>query len=135
MKDNWKIELSCRRAEWWRYNVTAICGAFDAAGGRVGFASADSTVAPVGSNLAAAPEGCAAARRVALSVEACRRIVAYIYIIPHSLPLSREIDETLPFEVSVRIVSPDGRAETLPCRVNAWSGASIEIKRECAGCE
>ena len=45
------IEVTSRYEGWWRYNAALMCGCFDAAGRRIGFASSASTVADVGSNL------------------------------------------------------------------------------------
>ena len=59
--EGFSVEVESRYEGWWRYNVTILCGCFDADGDRIGFASAESVVAPVGSDLSAPPEGAAAA--------------------------------------------------------------------------
>jgi len=57
------IEVTSRYEGWWRYNAALMCGCFDAAGRRIGFASSASTVADVGSNLAERPADIAARPR------------------------------------------------------------------------
>ena len=39
-KEGFTIEISSRYEGWWRYNVALMCGCFDTAGNRTGFASA-----------------------------------------------------------------------------------------------
>ena len=54
-KEGFTIEISSRYEGWWRYNVALMCGCFDTAGNRTGFASAEAHVADVGSNLREKP--------------------------------------------------------------------------------
>ena len=76
------IEVTSRYEEWWRYNVALMCGCFDAANQRIGFASAASDVADVGSNLTERPDGIAADRSAVLETMPCDHLVLYLYIIP-----------------------------------------------------
>ena len=82
--EGFSVEVESRYEGWWRYNVTILCGCFDADGDRIGFASAESVVAPVGSDLSAPPEGAAAERRIGIRSVACDHIVMYVYIVPHT---------------------------------------------------
>lgn len=56
-KEGFTIEISSRYEGWWRYNVALMCGCFDTAGNRTGFASTEAHVADVGSNLREKPAG------------------------------------------------------------------------------
>lgn len=38
--EGFSVEVESRYEGWWRYNVTILCGCFDADGDRIGFASA-----------------------------------------------------------------------------------------------
>ena len=49
-KKGFTIEVTSRYDGWWRYNAALMCGCFDAADQRIGFASAESAVAAVGAN-------------------------------------------------------------------------------------
>ncbi|HJC26612.1 hypothetical protein [uncultured Alistipes sp.] len=122
------IEVSSRYGEWWRYNVELMCGCFDAAEQRTGFASAASEVADVGANLTERPADISPARTVKLTTEPCDHLVLYIYVIPHTLPRGNDIDATAPFEIEIRIACDGRRILTEKRRINQWSGASIEMR-------
>jgi hypothetical protein len=53
--EKFTVEIRSGFDQWWRYNAALMCGAFDASGNRIGFASAESRVAEMGSNLEAPP--------------------------------------------------------------------------------
>ena len=74
-KKGFTIEVTSRYDGWWRYKAALMGGCFDAAGRRIGFASAASTVADVGSNLADRPADIAAARTAALQTLPCAHLV------------------------------------------------------------
>ncbi|WP_417012951.1 hypothetical protein [Alistipes sp.] len=126
-EEGFSVEVESRFDGWWRYNVTILCGCFDAQGNRVGFASAERIVAPVGGDL---PEDIAAKaqRRIGIRSVACDRIVMYVYIVPHTLPETREIGDVSPFDVRVRIGYGGAPLSDTQYRINPWSGASLEIK-------
>ena len=126
--EGFSVEVESRYEGWWRYNVTILCGCFDADGNRIGFASAESVVAPVGSDLSAPPEGAAAERRIGIRSIACDHIVMYVYIVPHTLPDTREIGDVAPFDVRLRVGYGGVPFGDMHYRINQWSGASLEIK-------
>lgn len=121
------IEVSSRYDGFWRYNVALMCGCFDDSDKRTGFASTESHIADAGSNLPEKPADVPDSRQVELTTPACNHLLLYAYIVPHTLPLTRDIDDTRPFEININI-RYDGkklRTETRP--INQWSGASIEM--------
>lgn len=122
------LEVSSRFDGWWRYNLTAICGCFDAEGKRTAFVSADDHVADAGSELSAPPAGTAAERTLRLVTPPCERIVAYVYLVPHTLPHTNEIGAVSLFDVTVAVRYGETAFEPRTYRVNQWSGASIELK-------
>lgn len=129
MSRKFTIHVHSDFTELWRYNTAAMCGGFDGAGERVGFVSAESTVAPVGANLKAAPDDAPRDRDLTLTTAACERITAYVYLIPNTLPLSREIDDCRPFPLHVWVTANDGEVlYDVVHKVNQWSGCSIEIR-------
>ena len=123
-----KIAVASSYPEYWRYNVALMCGCFDGEDRRTGFASAESTVAPVGANLPAPPEGYASPRTTVLETPPCDHIVLCLYIIPHTLPAGRDISETKPFPLQLRIELPDGSETRTRYAINQWSGTSIELR-------
>lgn len=122
------IEIESSYPEFWRYNIALMCGCFDREDRKTGFVSSEDTVADVGSNLTAPPEGYSALRPIRLATPPCDHIVLYVYIIPHTLPVGRDIAGTDPFPLTLRIVTPDGRTIATSYAINQWSGASIELR-------
>ena len=59
---------------------------------------------------------------------ACDHIVMYVYIVPHTLPETREIGDVAPFDVRLRIGYGGVPFGDMHYRINQWSGASLEIK-------
>lgn len=127
-KRGFRIEVTSRYAQWWRYNVALMCGCFDAANERTGFASASSEVAAVGANLPERPAGVEAQRRVVLETPPCDHLILYVYIIPHTLPADNGIDASRPFEIEIASFRDGERLPTLKRTINQWSGASIELR-------
>ena len=128
--EGFSVEVESRYEGWWRYNVTILCGCFDADGDRIGFASAESVVAPVGSDLSAPPEGAAAERRIGIRSVACDHIVMYVYIVPHTLPETREIGNVAPFDVRLRVGYGAFRSAT--CITESTSGRARRSKSNSA---
>lgn len=129
MSRRFTIHVHSGFAQLWRYNTAVMCGGFDGAGERVDFVSAQSTVAPVGADLKSAPEGLERNRDLEVTTAGCDSITAYVYVIPNTLPISREIDDCRPFPLKVKVTADDGEVlYDVTHKVNQWSGASIEIK-------
>lgn len=131
----YRIEVSSPYEEWWRYNVELMCGCFDPAGNRIGFTTAESRVADVGSNLTTPPSGITPDRRAVLEAPVCDHLLLYIYIIPHTLPASNDIEATKPFPLDLLIECNGKRLLKERRTINQWSGASIELKVSAAGVE
>lgn len=128
MPEGFSIEISSDYAELWRYNISLTGEVADADGRRTEYIGRASDVAPVGSSLKAAPACYDPDRRMSFTTAAGERLTLYIYVIPHTLPKQRIVDQARPFTLHVRI----GRSgETLYDRrlsINQWSGDNIEIK-------
>ena len=116
-KEGFTIEISSRYEGWWRYNVALMCGCFDTAGNRTGFASTEAHVADVGSNLREKPAGNPGGGRASLETGPCDHLLLYIYI-----------GDTAPFEVEIRIAYGGRRLRAEKRLINQWSGASIEMR-------
>ena len=128
--EGFKVEISSEFADFWCYNVAVTCGCFDQQGERVGFASADDAVAPVGANLDCKPKNYPSKRVVAFETIACDNLLMYVYIIPHTIPLGRVVDEHKPFMLKVRITRGGKVVLSRELPVNRWSGASLEVRTE-----
>lgn len=128
MQHKYTVRLRSGFAELWRYNIVAECGGFDAAGERVCFVSAQSVIAPVGSALRQAPSEPTHPRALTMTTEPCESITAYIYVIPNTLPVSREVQDCLPFGLKVSVTADGETVYDVTHKVNQWGGASIELK-------
>ncbi len=122
------IRLRSSYGELWRYNIVVECGGFDAAGERSCFASAQSVIAPVGSALTQAPATPTHPRELSVTTEACESIAAYIYVIPNTLPLSRDVQDCRAFDLKVKVAADGQTIYDAAHKVNQWGGASIELK-------
>lgn len=130
-KQGFRIEVSSRYDQWWRYNVALMCGCFDAQDNRIGFVAAEDRIAEAGANLAQRPAELSDDRCATLQTPTCDHILLYVYIVPHTLPASKDISLTQPFEVDLRITC-NGRKVLVEKRmINQWSGASIELRLGC----
>lgn len=123
-KEGFRIELACPFPGWWRYNVALMCGCFDAAGERTGFASAEDTVAEAGSAADGPTADYPADRKSVLDTPPCERIELYVYVIPHTLPTDREVEVCHPFDADLRIYYDGKPLRSEKIAVNQWSGAS-----------
>lgn len=123
----YKIEIESRYNEFWRYNIAVTCGLFDADNKQIGFVPAESTVAPVGSNIEKCPNGVETHRRLTFTADDCDHLRMYIYIIPHTLPAATHIADCKPFPLSVKVSFAGKTVVQEKREINQWSGASIEI--------
>lgn len=128
MKSEFQVKVSSSYAELWRYNIIVMGGGFNADGERVDFSSERSEIAPVGSNLSEAPEGTDKSRRLAITLNDSESIAAYVYLIPHTLPINRAIEATQPFDLKVEVLRDKEAIYKVTHKINQWSGASIELK-------
>ena len=129
MDKKFTISLQSRYAELWRYNIVVTCGCFDEAGERTDFLSKESFIAAVGSNLDCAPASLESHSVMKLTTAPCASIVAYIYLIPHTLPPTRAtVEEYSPFDLKIRITADKDEIYAKTHKINQFSGASIELK-------
>lgn len=104
------IELASDFTGWEHYNVRMMCELQDDNGRRTGFAS-----------VREKHDG-----RCVLETGPCSRVRLFVYVIPESLPVDRDVCRQPDFAAVLR-VSCDGRkvAEE-QVAINRWGGASVE---------
>lgn len=124
-KEGFTIELACDDGEWWRYNVVFTCGLFDREDRRMGFATAEDKVVEVGGEVTDAMKR--KQREIACQTEVCDHVLAYLYIIPHTLPEDNEIKNDA-FDIELKINYAGKEVGRKTCAINRWSGASLELK-------
>lgn len=82
-----------------------------------------------GLGIAAGPLRADGTRRaLTMTTEPCESITAYIYVIPNTLPVSREVQDCLPFGLKVSVTADGETVYDVTHKVNQWGGASIELK-------
>nr|WP_290015624.1 hypothetical protein [uncultured Alistipes sp.] len=132
-KKGFTVKATSDYAGWWRYNVALMAGCFDAEDRQTEFVTAGSHAADVGAELKEPPAGIAPGRKITLTTAPCDHLLLYLYIIPHTLPPTNEIDETQPFDVELTIAYGGRRVSKTTRRINQWSGASVEMRVEKEG--
>lgn len=128
MSSGFLISVSSDLKELWRYNIALVCQCLDTQGEQIEVCAESSYVADVGENLAEPPEGSASRRGVVLTTPSCENIEAICYLIPHTLPVNRIIDESAPFDLRIKIERAGKMLYDTTHKVNQWSGASITVK-------
>ena len=81
-----KIAVSSKFEELWRYNIIVVCELCSASGERIDFISQESTIAPVGSNLAVPPIDYDTKRNIVIESGEGDYANILVYVIPHTLP-------------------------------------------------
>lgn len=125
-----KVSVSSNFEELWRYNIVLVCELCSAQDERIEYLSKESYIAPVGSNLDAAPIDYSADRTPSLTTKEGDYVNILIYVVPHTLPTTDDVFKTKPFPLIVKVVN--GKKEVVvnqAFKVNQWSGDNIAIKK------
>lgn len=128
MGDNFQITVSSNYAELWRYNIAVVAACFDEDHNQIDVVAERSHLADVGANLHVAEEGWMARRKLSLKTPKCSAIEAIVYLIPHTLPSAREIEDAAPFQIKITVKRGGEVVHDALNQVNQWSGASIDLK-------
>lgn len=120
------IKIDGDFSELWRYNIVVMCSVLRD-GAEVEFLKHKSEIAPAGAELREIPRGYNANRRIELHTQPADALTLYIYIIPHTLPMTTDVAEAKPFEMSVEVLHGAEQAYRKRVEVNQWSGENLEI--------
>ena len=121
------IILDSDFSELWRYNIVVMCSVVRD-GEEIEFLKHSSEVAPVGAELREIPRGYSANRRVELRTQDTTALTLYIYVMPHTLPMTTDVSAAQPFEMSLEIFHGAERVLRKRVEVNQWSGENIELQ-------
>lgn len=124
-----KVAVSSRFDELWRYNLVVVCELCSADGKRIEFLSKESFVAPVGSNLTAPPIDYNSNRTITLSCGKGNYLNILVYVIPHTLPLSNEIHKVESFPIVIKVTKSESTIVNQAFEINQWSGDNITLER------
>ena len=86
-----------------------------------------SEIAPVGAELREIPRGYSSNRRVELHTAEATNLTLYIYVMPHTLPMTTDVAEAKPFEMVVEVLHGTEQVYRKRVEVNQWSGENIEL--------
>ena len=114
-------------SELWRYNIVVMCSVLHN-GEEVEFLKHSSEIAPVGAELREIPRGYNANRRIELHTQPADALTLYIYVMPHTLPMTTDVSAAQPFEMSLEIFHGAEQVLRKRVEVNQWSGENIELQ-------
>ena len=125
-----KISVSSRFEELWRYNIVLVCELCNAKGERIDYLAEESFVAPVGSKLEVPPTDYSVDRTLRIATKEGDYINVLVYVVPHTLPTTNDIVKTKPFSLVVKVENE--KKESLVnqvFKVNQWSGNNITLEK------
>ncbi len=115
---HFRIEISSDDPRWGCCHVVITAEGLDDAGERCGHYATE--------NFEAVDTGCPP-RRIALEGGPCRRLDTYLYIIPHTLPESSEVDDTPTIAACMSLYEGKTLLRTEPLEVNPWGGLTRHL--------
>ena len=101
MGEIFQITVSSNYAELWRYNIAVVAACFDKDHNQIEVVAERSHLADVGANLRMAESGWMERHKLLLKTPACESIESLVYLIPHTLPAVREIEDASPFQIKI----------------------------------
>ena len=125
-----KVSVSSRFEELWRYNIVLICELCSAGGERIEYLSKESFVAPAGSNLATPPSDYDSNRKLTLESNDGAYLNILVYVIPNTLPSTNDIIKTKPFPLIIKVENNNKEVFVNQVfEINQWSGDNIALKK------
>lgn len=121
----YSIHLTTDFGEWSRYNVFMMGRCHTGDGTEGDYIHLISRGNTDGNTFTPSTD---ARRHLTLDTTPCAEFELYIYIVANTLPASRIISQSPPFEVEVTIRTPEGEVYAKPHTVNQWGGATIYIE-------
>lgn len=127
MGRKFNIVASCDFPFLWRYNLLLVCEMCDAAGERIDFAYEERRLGDVGCRMSEPPAGWKSGDLVLESCE-CERVRVLLYVNPHTLPTSRDVESLPPFEIRVTVSDANVTLYSKVHYVDQRGGAAISVE-------
>ena len=125
-----KVSVSSRFEELWRYNIVLVCELCSAQNERIDYQSKESFIAPVGSNLEAPPMDYSTDRTLTLTSQDGEYLNILVYVVPHTLPSTNDIIKTKPFSLVVKVENEKKESIVNQAfKINQWSGDNISLEK------
>ena len=125
-----KVSVSSRVEELWRYNIVLVCELCSAENERIDYQANESFIAPVGSNLETPPMDYSTDRTLTLTSADGDYLNILVYVVPHTLPSTNDIIKTKPFTLIVKVENE--KKESIlnqAFKINQWSGDNISLEK------
>ena len=125
-----KVSVSSRFEELWRYNIVLVCELCSAENERIDYLANESFIAPVGSNLETPPMDYSTDRTLTLTSADGDYLNILVYVVPHTLPSTNDIIKTKPFTLIVKVENE--KKESIlnqAFKINQWSGDNISLEK------
>ena len=126
---NFRLSVSSKFNELWRYNLVVVCELCSAEGERIALHSKESFIAPVGSNLASPPSDYIDDRTISIECGEGDHLNILVYVVPHTLPTSNDIFKIRPFTLNIKVDSDGKTILNQQVDINQWSGKNLTLNR------
>ena len=120
------IFISSSHEEFWKFNVVVMVDV-DREGRHIQLFKERKYVAPVGSFINEPPVGYKP-RDFRFHTDPANVVTIYIYLIPHTLPRTRDLEAVEPVELRVEALFNDSPLYAHTFEISPWSGDNIEIE-------
>ncbi|MFI3248550.1 MAG: hypothetical protein R3Y39_05410 [Rikenellaceae bacterium] len=128
----YRIQVTTHYEQIWRYNTVISCGGYNTlqeplyVAGCERITSEELQSGPT--YELTPPPNFDPSLPLILECDSADNIHAIIYVIAHTLPLDRSIEESPPFPIMIQIFRDDKEVYAQQHEVNQWGGATVNIK-------
>ncbi len=123
----YSVEIESQYEEFWRYNMMVMCVGTNELGEQIFVESGSDCVAQIGDELRSKPNNYPEHRVLCVQTPPSSRLQLLAYVIPHTLPVSGDVELAAPFELSIKVIVKGNIVYSSTESVDQWSGASINI--------
>ncbi len=128
----YKIEVTCHYEELWRYNMVVTCGGYDTSAEQLYVVGCERItneefLFDPKAKEPTPPPNYNPSEPLILECNEADSIHAIIYVIAHTLPHDRYVENSPPFAIEVKIYRNDERIYIEQHLVNQWGGATVNI--------
>lgn len=128
----YKIEVTSHYEELWRYNIVISCGGYNAHAEQLYVTGCERitceefTVDPT--RRLSPPANFDPTVPLILECDEADNIHTTIYVIAHTLPEDRMVENSPPFPITIKVFRDKEQLYAQDHEVNQWGGASVNIK-------
>lgn len=124
-----KVTISSRFDELWRYNIVGVYELCSADGSRIDYTAEESFIAAVGSQLQGPPSDYNHNRTLNYTSGEGDHLNLLVYIIPHTLPTTDIVAEAKNFPLIIKVECNGEVVVNRVFDINQFSGENISLER------